>query len=244
MPTYVPPASAGAYPCPEGPRVRSQTRRITTTSSITRSSASRRAALDVLGRRGYRQLRQRPPVPRPRHAAAQGRRADRGDAELLHLRRPAPPRARSVRGATSRSPAAPGTPSTAWPGSASWQADRQTAGPPSNLVFLIDVSGSMSSPTSSRWSSRRCRSWSSSSARTTGWRSSSTPAPRAWCSPPRRASASRDPLGDRQLQAGGSTNGGAGIQLAYDIAVQNYIKKGTNRVILCHRRRLQRRRDQ
>ena len=35
-----------------------------------------------------------------------------------------------------------------------------------------------------------------------------------------------------QLQAGGSTNGGAGIQLAYDVATQNFIKNGTNRVIL------------
>jgi Ca-activated chloride channel homolog len=34
------------------------------------------------------------------------------------------------------------------------------------------------------------------------------------------------------LQAGGSTNGGAGIQLAYDEAVKGFIKKGTNRVIL------------
>jgi Ca-activated chloride channel homolog len=36
-----------------------------------------------------------------------------------------------------------------------------------------------------------------------------------------------------QLQAGGSTNGGAGITLAYNIAVQNFIPRGTNRVILC-----------
>lgn len=36
-----------------------------------------------------------------------------------------------------------------------------------------------------------------------------------------------------QLQAGGSTNGGQGIQLAYDVAVQHFIKGGTNRVILC-----------
>jgi Ca-activated chloride channel family protein len=35
-----------------------------------------------------------------------------------------------------------------------------------------------------------------------------------------------------QLQAGGSTNGGAGIQLAYDLATKNFIKNGTNRVIL------------
>ena len=36
-----------------------------------------------------------------------------------------------------------------------------------------------------------------------------------------------------QLQAGGSTNGGAGIQLAYDKAVENFIEGGVNRVILC-----------
>ena len=35
-----------------------------------------------------------------------------------------------------------------------------------------------------------------------------------------------------QLRAGGSTNGGAGIQLAYDVATQHFIKNGTNRVIL------------
>src|SRR6476659_4908616 len=36
-----------------------------------------------------------------------------------------------------------------------------------------------------------------------------------------------------KLQAGGSTAGGAGIQLAYQIAEDNFIKGGTNRVILC-----------
>lgn len=35
------------------------------------------------------------------------------------------------------------------------------------------------------------------------------------------------------LQAGGSTNGGEGIQLAYALARKNFIPKGTNRVILC-----------
>jgi Ca-activated chloride channel family protein len=35
-----------------------------------------------------------------------------------------------------------------------------------------------------------------------------------------------------QLEAGGSTNGGAGIQLAYKIAQENFIKGGINRVIL------------
>lgn len=36
-----------------------------------------------------------------------------------------------------------------------------------------------------------------------------------------------------ELTAGGSTAGGAGIRLAYDIARRNYIEKGNNRVILC-----------
>jgi Ca-activated chloride channel family protein len=35
-----------------------------------------------------------------------------------------------------------------------------------------------------------------------------------------------------RLEAGGSTNGGAGIQLAYRVAQENFIKNGINRVIL------------
>ena len=35
------------------------------------------------------------------------------------------------------------------------------------------------------------------------------------------------------LQAGGSTNGGAGIELAYKVAQQHFVKEGINRVILC-----------
>ncbi len=36
-----------------------------------------------------------------------------------------------------------------------------------------------------------------------------------------------------RLEAGGSTAGGAGIQLAYKVAKENFNKKGNNRVILC-----------
>lgn len=36
-----------------------------------------------------------------------------------------------------------------------------------------------------------------------------------------------------ELSAGGSTNGGAGIQLAYNVARENFIDGGVNRVILC-----------
>lgn len=36
-----------------------------------------------------------------------------------------------------------------------------------------------------------------------------------------------------RLQAGGSTNGAAGIELAYQIALDHFVPNGTNRVILC-----------
>jgi Ca-activated chloride channel family protein len=36
-----------------------------------------------------------------------------------------------------------------------------------------------------------------------------------------------------QLEAGGSTAGGAGIQLAYKVAKDNFIRNGNNRVVLC-----------
>jgi Ca-activated chloride channel family protein len=36
-----------------------------------------------------------------------------------------------------------------------------------------------------------------------------------------------------QLEAGGSTAGGAGIQLAYKVARENFVKGGNNRVVLC-----------
>jgi len=36
-----------------------------------------------------------------------------------------------------------------------------------------------------------------------------------------------------QLKAGGSTNGGEGINLAYQIAAKNFIEDGVNRVVLC-----------
>lgn len=35
------------------------------------------------------------------------------------------------------------------------------------------------------------------------------------------------------LEAGGSTNGGEGIRLAYSVAAENFVHGGTNRVILC-----------
>ena len=36
-----------------------------------------------------------------------------------------------------------------------------------------------------------------------------------------------------RLNAGGSTNGGQGIRLAYQLALENFVTGGVNRVILC-----------
>ena len=36
-----------------------------------------------------------------------------------------------------------------------------------------------------------------------------------------------------KLSAGGSTNGGAGIKLAYNLAREHFVEDGINRVILC-----------
>ena len=70
--------------------------------------------------------------------------------------------------------------------------------------------------------------------RRTTWRSPSTPDRPAWCSIQHSAKKSkkiRNAL--TQLSAGGSTNGGAGIALAYQTARDHFIPEGVNRVILC-----------
>jgi Ca-activated chloride channel family protein len=105
--------------------------------------------------------------------------------------------------------------------------------PPSNLVFLIDVSGSMSSPDKLplvkhglkllvNQIKSNDRVALAVYAGSTGLVLPSTP-----------GNQKQNILNaiDR-LEAGGSTNGGAGIQLAYQAAAENFIQNGNNRVIL------------
>ena len=105
--------------------------------------------------------------------------------------------------------------------------------PPSNLVFLIDVSGSMAAPNKLplvKWSLQKLVEQLTAKDRVAivvyasaaGEFLSSTT-----CDHKAEIISRID-----QLVAQGSTNGGAGIQLAYDIAAQNFLKEGTNRVIL------------
>jgi Ca-activated chloride channel family protein len=105
--------------------------------------------------------------------------------------------------------------------------------PPSNLVFLIDVSGSMEPPNKLPLVKKGLQLLVEKLnendriaivvyAGASGLALPSTP-----CEQKSRILAALD-----NLDAGGSTNGGAGVQLAYDTAVANFIKGGTNRVIL------------
>jgi Ca-activated chloride channel homolog len=105
--------------------------------------------------------------------------------------------------------------------------------PRANLVFLIDVSGSMAFPnklpllkTSLTKLLGTLRGDDQVAivvyAGASGLVLPSTPV--------RNGQALRDAL--ERLEAGGSTNGGEGIQLAYDVARQEFIRGGVNRVIL------------
>jgi Ca-activated chloride channel family protein len=103
--------------------------------------------------------------------------------------------------------------------------------PPSNLVFLIDVSGSMNSPDKLpllKDSLRILVNQLSAKDRV---------AIVVYAGASGLVLPSTNNRGEilnslNDLEAGGSTNGGAGIQLAYKTALDNFIQGGNNRVIL------------
>ena len=109
----------------------------------------------------------------------------------------------------------------------------QAQRPPSNLVFLVDVSGSMQQPNKLplvQWSLQRLVEQLGENdqvAMVVYAGASGLVLPSTSCLHKAEIMSAID-----QLRAGGSTNGGAGIQLAYDVATQHFIKNGTNRVIL------------
>ena len=89
--------------------------------------------------------------------------------------------------------------------------------------------------TSSRWSSRRSGSWSASSARTTGWRSWSMPGssglvlPSTSCQDQARVIA----VAGESCRRGAPPTAGRGSSWPTTPPSANFIKGGTNRVILC-----------
>ena len=106
--------------------------------------------------------------------------------------------------------------------------------PASNFVFLIDVSGSMEGPT------RLDLVKSSMSLLTDNLSKKDKVAIVVYAGSaglvlPSTSGKNKEEIKSAldRLQAGGSTAGGAGIQLAYKIARENFIKDGNNRVIIC-----------
>jgi Ca-activated chloride channel family protein len=101
--------------------------------------------------------------------------------------------------------------------------------PPSNLVFLLDVSGSMSSQLSMLKDSLRIL--------VNQLSAKDRVAIIVYAGASGLVLPSTNNRGEilnalNDLEAGGSTNGGAGIQLAYQTALDNFIQGGNNRVIL------------
>lgn len=105
--------------------------------------------------------------------------------------------------------------------------------PPSNLVFLIDVSGSMSDE------NKLPLLKSAFKLLVDQLRPNDKVAIVVYAGaaglvlPPTKGS-DKQKIKDafEQLQAGGSTAGGAGIQLAYKVARENFVQQGNNRIIL------------
>ncbi|MBW1297623.1 VWA domain-containing protein [Aquimarina litoralis] len=105
--------------------------------------------------------------------------------------------------------------------------------PASNLVFLLDVSGSMNSPNKLPLLKRAFKLL-VNQLREKDKVSIVVYAGAAGMVLKPTSGAHKDEINQAlyNLEAGGSTAGGAGIQLAYKIAQENFIKNGNNRVIL------------
>ena len=106
--------------------------------------------------------------------------------------------------------------------------------PASNLVFLIDVSGSMMEPEKLPLV-QRSLSMLVDQLREQDRVSLVVYAGNAGLVMPSTSGMEKKKIKDaiERLEAGGSTAGGAGIQLAYRVAEQHFVKGGNNRVILC-----------
>ncbi len=105
--------------------------------------------------------------------------------------------------------------------------------PPSNLVFLIDVSGSMSAYNKLPLVISSLKML-TSKLRAQDKISIVVYAGSAGLVLPATAGNQKQTIYNAldRLQAGGSTAGGAGIKLAYSVAMENYVRGGNNRVIL------------
>ncbi|HJR16476.1 MAG TPA: von Willebrand factor type A domain-containing protein, partial [Gemmatimonadales bacterium] len=105
--------------------------------------------------------------------------------------------------------------------------------PPSNLVFLLDVSGSMQSPDKLPLVKQAFRAL-VQELRAEDRVAIVVYAGAAGLVLPSTSGADKVTIlgAIDRLEAGGSTAGGAGLKLAYDVARQNYLPEGNNRLIL------------
>jgi Ca-activated chloride channel family protein len=106
--------------------------------------------------------------------------------------------------------------------------------PKSNLVFLIDVSGSMADANKLPLV-KRTLGLLTAQLREQDRVAIVVYAGASGCVLPSTSGVQKDQIlaSINELQSGGSTNGGLGIGLAYRIAKENFIPGGVNRVILC-----------
>jgi Ca-activated chloride channel family protein len=106
--------------------------------------------------------------------------------------------------------------------------------PKSNLVFLIDVSGSMGDANKLPLVKRTLNVL-TAQLREQDKVAIVVYAGASGCVLPSTSGAHKDQIlaSINELQSGGSTNGGSGIELAYKIAKENFIPGGVNRVLLC-----------
>ena len=106
--------------------------------------------------------------------------------------------------------------------------------PASNLVFLLDVSGSMNRPNKLPLLKRSMAMLVEQLSENDSVAIAVYAGASGLVLPPTNCHQKEVVLQAlERLSAGGSTNGGAGIQLAYDLATQHFIPGGVNRVILC-----------
>jgi Ca-activated chloride channel family protein len=106
--------------------------------------------------------------------------------------------------------------------------------PPSNLVFLVDVSGSMQGP-NRLGLVKQSLALLVDELREQDRVAIVVYAGSAGLVLPSTSGADKQRIlaALEGLQAGGSTAGGAGIRLAYDVARQSFLRGGNNRVVLC-----------
>ncbi|HEY2883085.1 MAG TPA: VWA domain-containing protein, partial [Pirellulales bacterium] len=105
--------------------------------------------------------------------------------------------------------------------------------PPTNLVFLIDVSGSMEEPNRLPLVQASLKMLTEQLGENDHVAIVVYAGNSGLVLPSTRGDRHQEIIAAiERLRAGGSTNGGQGIELAYEIASQNFLKGGVNRVIL------------